>query len=320
MKVSRVTVKQLLVQVMIVILTVGGVRAADADVLYEQPVTEESLGGIRSQNAPNAFGDGYLAFDNFSLSMDALITGLEWHGTYSTPGLRGTITHFEITFWSDDAGLPGEPLQNYVITGNAGEEFVDGSSAALAFRYHTELPTPFEADANTTYWLSIQPTLNFPPQWSWRQGLGGDGLAAQIVRSISPDPSLLRIDLAFALLGVPASNEISVSLDIKPGSSENSVNPNSRGRIPVTILTTETFDASTVDPTSVRFGSTGTEAAPVHWALEDVDGDGDLDLILHFNTQETGILCGDTSASLTGETFSGQAIGGSDAITTVGCQ
>ncbi len=46
--------------------------------------------------------------------------------------------------------------------------------------------------------------------------------------------------------------------------------------------------------------------------------DGDLDLFLHFNMQETGIQSGDTEASLTGETFDGQAITGNDAIETVG--
>ena len=86
------------------------------------------------------------------------------------------------------------------------------------------------------------------------------------------------------------------------------------------ILTTDSFDATTVDPTTVRFGATGTEAAPVQAALEDVDLDGDTDMILHFNTQDTGIQCGDTSASLTGETFSGQAIEGSDSIRTAGCK
>jgi hypothetical protein len=111
-----------------------------------------------------------------------------------------------------------------------------------------------------------------------------------------------------------------VSIDIKPGSFPNSINPRSRGVIPVAILTTATFDATTVDPTTVFFGKTGTEAAPVHFAFEDVDQDGDTDMILHFNTQDTGIQCGDTSASLTGETFSGQALEGSDSIKTVGCK
>ena len=110
-----------------------------------------------------------------------------------------------------------------------------------------------------------------------------------------------------------------VVIDIKPGSDTDPINPKSHGKIPVAILTADSFDATTVDPTTVLFGATGTEAAPVQSALEDIDGDGDLDMILHFNTQETGIQCRDTSASLTGRTFSGQSIQGSDSIVTVGC-
>lgn len=111
---------------------------------------------------------------------------------------------------------------------------------------------------------------------------------------------------------------IQVSMDIKPGIDPNSINPRSRGKIPVAILTGGSFDATSVDETTVLFGATGTEAAPAHSALEDVDGD--TDKILHFNTQDTGIACGDTSASLTGETFGGLTIEGSDSIKTVGCK
>ena len=95
-----------------------------------------------------------------------------------------------------------------------------------------------------------------------------------------------------------------VALDIKPGGFPNPINPRSKGVIPVAILTTET----------------GTEAAPVHSALEDVDGDGNIDMILHFKTQDTGIQCGKTFASLTGQTFNGRAVEGSDSIVTVGCR
>jgi hypothetical protein len=111
-----------------------------------------------------------------------------------------------------------------------------------------------------------------------------------------------------------------VPIDIKPGSFPNSINPRSRGKIPVAILTTDRFDATTVSPTTVRFGPTGSEAAPVHSALADVDRDGDIDLILQFKTQGTGIKCGDVSARLTGKTFGGQAVEGSDSIRTVGCK
>lgn len=113
---------------------------------------------------------------------------------------------------------------------------------------------------------------------------------------------------------------VTVAIDIKPGSFPNSIDPRSIGVIPVAILTTDSFDATTVDPTTVLFGPTGIEAAPVRSALEDVDGDGDTDMVLFFKTRATGIQCGDTSASLTGKTFSGQMIQGSDSIKTAGCK
>lgn len=111
-----------------------------------------------------------------------------------------------------------------------------------------------------------------------------------------------------------------ISIDIKPGKLPNSINPRNKGKIAVAILTTEELDAATVDAKTVLFGANGNEAYPVQSAIEDVDGDGKRDMMLHFNTQDTGIVCGDSKAYLTGETFNGQAIEGYDSIVTVGCK
>lgn len=316
MKAVRRSVGPLLVQLMIAILWVGEARAADSTPLYVQP-PQRPLGGLASQDSPGSFGFPYTAFDNFTLTADASIATVEWQGSYSSSG--GTMTGVEITFWSDDAGLPGEALQTYEIAGNAGETFL--ASDVFGFRAHTytaPLPTPFAADAGTTYWLSIRPTVSFPPQWFWRQGDGGDERSAQFARVVSPNYWTIPADLAFALLGAPSV--LRVAIDIKPGGSPNSLNPRSRGKIPVAILTSAAFDATTVDPITVRFGADGTEAAPVHAALRDVDRDGDTDMVLHFNTQDTGLLCGDVSATLTGETFDGETIEASDTIRTTGCK
>lgn len=116
------------------------------------------------------------------------------------------------------------------------------------------------------------------------------------------------------------STVLTVSVDIKPDGTPNSINPRNRGVIPVAILTTDDFDATAVDAATVRFGRTGSEAAAVHSALEDANGDGYTDMVLHFRTQETGIQCGDTSASLTGQTVLGQSIEGVDTVRTTGCK
>ncbi len=114
-----------------------------------------------------------------------------------------------------------------------------------------------------------------------------------------------------------------VPIDIRPGSETNVINcKGSHGVIPVAILSTPRFDALDIDHATVRFGPAG--AAEAHGRQgrvirheEDVDGDGDLDLLFHFRNQDTGIRCGDTTAELTGATFDGWAIRGSDTVATV---
>jgi len=162
-----------------------------------------------------------------------------------------------------------------------------------------------------------------------------------------------RGSISATLLPTACPPATPVAIDIKPGSDPNSINLKSKGVIPVAILTTVDFDATTVDPGLVKFGPSngsvlngsvlvaggpGTsgplasaelycpdalgEATETHGVghVKDVDGDGDADVVYHFPTQDSGIACGDTAATLTGETFGGQPITGSDSIVTRGCK
>ena len=105
-----------------------------------------------------------------------------------------------------------------------------------------------------------------------------------------------------------------VQIDVKPGSARNVVNVESKGKLPVAVLSSASFDATTLTTASVRFGKTGVEAVALKCAPEDVDLDGRADLVCHFATAATGLSSGDTVAYLTATTAAGEAVAGSDAV------
>jgi hypothetical protein len=123
----------------------------------------------------------------------------------------------------------------------------------------------------------------------------------------------------------PASDNIcdpvlQVTVDIKPGSDWNSINcRNEKGIIPVAILSTEVFDATTVDHTTVSFeGACETHVSHKTGELrrheEDVDGNGYTDLMFHFLMGDSNLDCDSTVGKIGGETFSGETFEGSDMV------
>jgi beta-propeller repeat-containing protein len=263
----------------------------------------------------------------FTCNLDAFVAKLNPSGTallYSTY-LGGSGFDMGLSIAVDPAGnayvtgLTGSsdfPTQNPLQSAPGGgfDSFVAKLNATgTALVYSTYLGG--SGDENTGLYL-----------WAADIAIDNVGNAFMTGYTSSPDfptanplqPTLRGFSNAFvAKIG---SDVLFATIDIKPGSSTNSINPRSHGNIPVAILTTNSFDANSVDPSTVRFGRKGKEAAPLRSSLEDIDGDGDVDLVLHFDTQQTGLLCGDSSARLTGKTLDGQATEGSDSIRTVGCQ
>jgi beta-glucanase (GH16 family) len=93
-----------------------------------------------------------------------------------------------------------------------------------------------------------------------------------------------------------------------------------KGVIPVQLLSTPDFDATTVDHTTVTLGAAGethvdkkTGVARRH--VEDVNDDGLDDLVFHFRFADTGLACDPNVIPFNGTTYDGQPItaGGSDA-------
>lgn len=115
---------------------------------------------------------------------------------------------------------------------------------------------------------------------------------------------------------------VDVDIDIKPGSYPNAINLRSHGLVPVAILSSEQFDATTVDPETVELAGSGVamrgKSKRYMAHKEDVNGDGLVDLVLQVATENLDPeLFQDGYAILTGATFGGQVIEGEDEITLI---
>jgi hypothetical protein len=122
----------------------------------------------------------------------------------------------------------------------------------------------------------------------------GDGSDAMSIVDFTAPIANLGLD------GGAGTNQVSVEGDLPPGVVldivaatqtvqlqvlRDTLNLASNGVIAVAVLSTANFDASQVDVGTVVFA--GAHAAQS--VLEDADGDGDLDLVLHFRTAQTNL-------------------------------
>lgn len=122
---------------------------------------------------------------------------------------------------------------------------------------------------------------------------------------------------------------VPVVLDVKPESSTNPVNLNSRGKLVVAILSDDDYDATAIDVSTVTLGDNSGSETGVYvknngsyqTSIEDVDGDGDNDLVMHFSIEDM-VDNGDLTSSSTelwinGEDEDGVPFCGDDAVTIV---
>ena len=120
------------------------------------------------------------------------------------------------------------------------------------------------------------------------------------------------------------NDAVPVSIDIMPEDPFNFFDCNdSNGVIPVAILGSASFDVTTVDHASVRFEGAwethlDSKSQRMRHMEMDVNGDGILDLVLHFRLNETTLTCDSTEASLIAYTYDGNVIYGTDMLVSVG--
>jgi len=155
--------------------------------------------------------------------------------------------------------------------------------------------------------------------------IGGANQADMAALASSPDDAFTNanlVELVNVFSGIAESIcPTAVAVDVKPGSDVNPINTKSKGVIPVAVLTTDDFDATTINPETVRFGSlssilsnVGAVLAHSDGHIEDVNDDGYPDFMGHFATQDAGFTSDDEYGWFVGETTDGESIAGRDMV------
>jgi len=199
--------------------------------------------------------------------------------------------------------------------------FASGTGTVNIYGSNFEVCTYHDDDGvepDNSIWepVATPRTYTSPEEWSLR-GTLADGTAwtgwvhaeeGGVVNLLPAQPTALE-----------------VAIDIKPGSSPNTINLGSNGVVPVAILSSADFDAASVDTQTVTLAGANVavrgKGSKELAAFEDIDGDGRLDLVVHVVTDN--LLPGlfqDGFAILEGRTFDGNAIRGQDEIVVVPVQ
>jgi len=145
-------------------------------------------------------------------------------------------------------------------------------------------------------------------------------LSAAVIEPHEVDTTVASNNTKAFVLSVDCA--VPVTLNNKPHSFPNSINLDKSGDVPVAVLTTEqgeygnplAFDAQTIDPLSVHYGveslaSYDNGATESHQAthivdsyeLDDKTRDKDLDAVMHFPAEDTGLSPGDTETCIKGK-------------------
>ncbi len=201
----------------------GDWRATDGVTIWHQGSAggDTGVGDLSDLNAPSTLNLGQETADDFTFFEDVTIEGVRWTGRYNTntpetqifPRVPGNDDRFEVIFYDDFAGeaRPGTPLKIYARpqpTGRTAGEFTtfgSGADGFIEYEYVLDISgDPFEAAANTTYWLSVVNDLRGSAfTWFWAEADTGDINGRSAVRELADDwtsGSVAGDDHAFDLL------------------------------------------------------------------------------------------------------------------------
>ena len=165
--------------------------------------------------------------------------------------------------------IRGDQAYGYVYDGQIG--YLDYALANVSFAQYIEDVTLWHINADEPDAIDYD--------MSYKKDAQDAIYAPDAYRSSDHDPVLVSFTFDYDI----------VNLDIKPDSCDNPFNVKGKGVLPVAILGSADFDVTQIDPATVTLA--GIPAG--QWTYEDVsmlgacsaNGDGYLDLVLHFDVQ-----------------------------------
>jgi len=143
--------------------------------------------------------------DDFRLTQSTLIGELNWWGGYYSP--PPIPDNFIVRLFADDGGKPGSLLPGFSIgsitktaTGNSILPLASGLPSAQ-YRYSASLLSPFQAQADVRYWVSIANQYDF---WAWELTTSHENDGIQRTSFYSGDwGALPTFNMAFEVVTVP---------------------------------------------------------------------------------------------------------------------
>ena len=260
---------------------------------------------VGGRDSANQFTlDGGLTFqDAYIVAPDpnySIFPGAQYiSSSANADGFPFQTVHYRRTFELPE-GYSSPNLTIFIHADNAATVFLNG--AFIGAQVQAEDPVNFQ-----------DPAESFSTNYASLSHSGTNVMEFDIRNFNDPTAFAYLAEIRFT----PASQ---VTIDIKPGQTPNSINLGSNGSVPVAILSSATFDATTVDPTTVTLAGAmvalrgkGTPMASV----QDVNGDGRADLVVHVSTEALQLSDTDTQATLLGRTTSGVYITGTDSVRIV---
>jgi len=237
----------------------------------------------------------------------------------------------DTTFDTDgkvDWDFGGQEIGNDVAIGLDSKIVVVGSTSSPLF--------PISSFVLARYNTNGSPDTTFDTDGVVITEFGGDDFGqaiaiqtdGKIIIGGSANLGFTNVVFALARFNVENSSSTEVTIDIKPGRFPNRIKLTSNvcnddDNVYVAILTTPTFNALTVDVSSLQLGDPNLsgKATPIKSRITDVDRDGDKDMVLTFTlcsiVTNRALNGNSTEMVLTGRTLDDVNFTGRDSVKVV---